>query len=240
MAFIDKWLEAVDIKNSVLCAGLDPAEFKMGRGEKGLPEGADKREWSIDYLKAVAPYCAAIKININYWKNEGDMKTLAEITEIAHSCNLVVIEDSKLADIGSTNDAGFYYAKEKSVDAVTFSPFSGNTKEAGEQARQRDLGIISMCLMSNPGYETEKNKLVPVLEEYPYYFNVKFIDGVPYVKQYISLACKSRLYGLDGIVIGAPSPDNHITEQEIADVREYTRSDLLVLMPGVGAQGGEA
>ncbi len=41
-SFREKWLEAVKEKNSVLCAGLDPAEFGMGRGEKGLPKNVIK------------------------------------------------------------------------------------------------------------------------------------------------------------------------------------------------------
>jgi len=79
MKFLEKWLEAVNKKNSVLCAGLDPAEFEMERGEKGLPEGIDKKEWSLRYIEAVAPYCAAIKPNIQYWKGGGDLKDLQDI-----------------------------------------------------------------------------------------------------------------------------------------------------------------
>ena len=54
-----------------------------------------------------------------------------------------------------------------------------------------------------------------------------------------------RKFGVDGIVIGAPSPKdhpkpNHIKDWEIAKVRSYVDDNMLVLLPGVGAQGGEA
>jgi len=240
MAFIDKWLEVVDRKNSVLCAGFDPAEFEMGRGEKGLPRFANKRDWSFDYIEAVALDCAAIKPNINYLQNLGDMTILTDITKFAHSRNLVVILDNKSADMGSSNDAGFYYAKKKSIDAITFSSFAGNMREVAEQTKKREIGIISMCLMSNPEYEREKNKLVSIDKNEYDAKDIIYVSEEPHVKQYIQLANDAYHYGIESILIGAPSSNNHITEEEIDTVRGYVSDDMLVLMPGVGAQGGEA
>ncbi len=169
-SFREKWLEAVEKKNSVLCAGLDPAEFLMGRGEKGRPAGTDKLSWAFQYIEAIAPYCAALKPNIQYWKNaanlqmssKGGMQSLLEITFFAHNKGLVVIDDSKITGIGDTNEAGFFYAKQKEFDVVTFSPFAGNMQEAVQQTHARNLGLISMVLMSNPEYEDEKKKLVRI------------------------------------------------------------------------------
>jgi orotidine-5'-phosphate decarboxylase len=258
MSFKEKWLAAVEKKNSVLCAGLDPAEFNMERGDEGLPKSEpSKRHWAVRYIEAVAPYCAAIKPNIQYWKGRGymqdeeDMCTLGEICGLSHALGMVVIEDSKLADIGSTNDAGMYYAAKKGMNAITYSPFAGNIKEAVEQAHKRNLGLISMCLMSNPEYEKEKNKLVSIegesgydskdiitMNDVPY--AQQSINDVQYVKQYIQLAHDSAKYGLDGIVIGAPSKKNHIKEEEIQKARRYAGDNMLALLPGAGAQGGEA
>jgi len=237
--FLKNWLEAVDKKNSVLCAGLDPADFEMGRGGKGLPEGINKRDWAIKYVTAVAPFCAAIKPNFQYWKDEGDVKTLKEIYDLAKMEGLVVIDDSKLADIGSTNDAGIFYAAQR-ADAVTIAPYAGNMEEAKKMAEKRDIGAITMCIMSNPEYEREKAKLVPVDESGYHRPDIKMVDGKPYVHRYIQLAHDAHQYGIDGIVIGAPSAKNHIEEKEISKVRSYVGDDMLVLLPGVGAQGGEA
>ena len=245
-SFREKWLAAVEQKNSVLCAGLDPAEFEMGRGEEGLPESVkdsqDKLSWGIHYLEAVAPYCAAAKANIQYWKGEGDMESLAVLVECAKEIGLVVIDDSKLADIGSTNDAGLNHAKQKGFDAVTLAPFAGNMKEAAEQAKKRDIGLISMCLMSNPEYESVKNQWVHLenIDRFPNSFDAIEIQGIPHVKKYIQLAHDAAQYGIDGIVIGAQSKKNHLKDKEIFAVRAYSRDDTLVLLPGVGAQGGEA
>ena len=246
MSFYDKWKKAVESKNSILCAGLDPAECTMGRKEEGLREGTSKLEWALKYVTAVAPYCAAVKPNVNYWKEHDDMRSLREIVDLAHSQGLVVIDDSKLADIGDTNDAGIYHSKSKGFDAVTIAPFAGNLAQAAQQAKARDIGAITMCLMSNPEYEREKNKLVPVSDAL---FTLmmtltsnpgKVIDGQTYLYQYIYLAYESTLHHIDGIVIGAPSPKNHIKENEIKKVRDLVNSTTLVLLPGIGKQGGEA
>lgn len=241
VSFREKWLEAVEKKDSVLCAGLDPAEYGMGR-EECLPFLADKREWSFRYLEAVAPYAAAVKTNINYWKKRNDMQTLSELANYAFCLGLVIIDDSKLADIGSTNDAGMYYSSENNFDAVTLAPFAGNMKEAAEQARKREIGLISMCLMSNSEYERVKKQWVQIDNKEDCYYpaDIVEIEGVPHVKKYTQLAHDAAKYGIDGIVIGAPSEHNHLKEKEIFTARQYSRDDTLVLLPGIGAQDGEA
>ncbi len=239
MTFRERWLTAVDKNNSVLCAGLDPAEFNMGRGEKGLAEGVYLVDWALDYVEAVAPYCAALKPNTQYWK--WDYAVLEEIAKNAQDMGLVVIEDAKYADIGSTNDAGLFQSEGIGVDAVTYSPFAGNMEEAVTQAHARDLGLISMCLMSNPEYEDEKNSLKPVVDaDYNLPDVILTRGGTRYVKQYMKLAHDAEKYGVDALVIGAPSTKNHLTDDEISNARRYGGDKMLVLMPGVGAQGGEA
>ncbi len=246
MTFRDKWLTAVDAKNSILCAGLDPAESEMGRGNEGLPERTNKLEWALKYVSAIAPFSAAVKPNINYWKENDGMHSLREIVDLAHSLGLVVIDDSKLADIGDTNDAGLYHSKSKGFDAVTIAPFAGNLKQAAAQAKARDIGAISMCLMSNPEYEREKSKLVPIDDTLFSTFlhltsnAVRVIDEQAYVLQYVYLAYEATIYGVEGIVIGAPSDKNHIKDYEIKRVSDVASSNTLVLLPGLGKQGGEA
>ncbi len=226
MAFADKWYQAVRQKDSVVCAGLDPAEFDMGRGGKGLPEGVDKGEWALEYVEAVAPYCAAVKPNMNYWKDIGDMETLTKISKLAHKEGMVVIDDSKLSDIGSTNEAGVFYTGKHLADAVTYAPFAMNIKEVAEQGKQWNVGIIALCIMSNPEYAVMKNAIVKHDGKHMRMF------------EYIAMQCGE--YGIDGVVIGAPSKDkNHITEEEIETAMQYLDNQV-VLMPGVGEQGGEA
>jgi len=247
-SFRENWLEAVERSGSVLCAGVDPAEYAMGRGEKGLPNGVDKSVWALEYVEAVAPFVAAVKPNLQYWKGEDDTETLLDMEQLAREKGIVTIDDSKLADIGTTNDAGVFYGRQR-ADAITFSPFAGNMEEAVGQARNRNVGLISMVLMSNPEFARQKNMLVPIdsvngwREKDVFYMNrvgSKLAEGIPHVRQYVQLAHDAKKFGVDGVVIGAPSEKNHIESFEIETVRHYVGDEMLVLLPGVGAQGGEA
>lgn len=223
MSFAGDWKAKVAERNTVLCAGLDPAEAGLGRGRQGLPPNADKREWSLQYLKAVAPYCSAVKPNVQYWKGPCDSRDLEEICAAAHELGLLVIEDAKIADIGPSNDAGFFYASRR-ADAVTFAPFAGNVSEAVEQAHGRGVGLIVLSLMSNAEYAAEKTQPTGP-------------DGVP---RYRRIAEDAIAAGADGLVVGAPSASNHITGEEVAAVRECMGAGPIVLTPGVGAQNGTA
>ena len=101
-----------------------------------------------------------------------------------------------------------------------------------------------MCLMTNPEYEREKNKLVrlnsndySILAEDLIVLNDKHGRPAQYVRQYIHLASEARKFGLDGLVIGTTA---HIQDNEIERARVYAGEEMLVLLPGIGEQGGEA
>ena len=218
--FRDKWFEAVDKKNSILCAGLDPAEYGQ-RADNVLPRGADKLKWCLDYVEQVASFSAAVKPNRNYIKDFSRSETKKLVSRI-HELGMVSIDDAKLTDIGETNDSGFYHPQEEDFDAVTYAAFPGNTKEAIDQAHARGLGIIPLVLMSNKQFEPMKNAKIRGLLGYEYF------------------ALQAAENGADAVVVGAPSPDNHIKDSEVKRVKEIVGNEMLVLMPGVGAQGGDA
>lgn len=218
MTFKNKWLAAVEQKQSILCVGLDPAEHGQRKGAS-LPIQQNKLDWCIDFIKKVSPHAAAIKPNRNYLKDfsRADMKAL---NDAIHHYGMVSIDDSKLADIGDTNDAGIYHAACEGYDAVTYAPFPGNIRETQAFAAHHHMGLIVLVLMSNPEYEVIKNATIKGQKAFEYF------------------AHEVKACGADGIVIGAPSAKNHITPQEIHRVREIIGQPL-VLVPGIGAQGGD-
>ena len=217
--FKDKWLEAVRRKNSILCVGLDPAEYGQ-RADGYLPQGADKFEWCIKLIEEVAKFASGIKPNRNYIKDFSRKQTRDLVSRI-HELGMVAIDDSKLTDIGETNDSGLYHSQTEGFDAVTYAAFPGNTREAVSQAHQRGLGLIPLVLMSNPEFRAIKESRIRGLNGYEY------------------LAFQSAEFEADAVVIGAPSPTNHIKDKEVRRVKEIV-GEQLVLMPGVGAQGGDA
>ncbi len=216
--FREKWLESVKRKNSILCVGLDPAEY--GQRADSIPHGISKLEWAIQFIGKVAPFAAAVKPNRNYIKDLS-REDIQKINNLVHVLGMVSIDDSKLVDIGDTNDSGLYHAQAEGFDAVTYSPFPGNMQEAVNQARARGLGLIPLVLMSNKQFKRMKNMRIGNMRAFEYY------------------AWQAAEYDADAIVVGAPSPDNHITDEEVRAVKEIVE-DKLVLMPGVGAQGGDA
>lgn len=155
--FIEKWYKISKEKNTNICAGLDPAIFWMWRWEKGLQDWVDKLEWSLNYIKAVAPYVAAIKPNVWYFWNVWERTILKKICDEIHKHWLLAIIDSKISDIWSTSDSYIYDYKELDFDALTIAPYAWNVEELVNYGKNRDIAVITMWLMSNPGYKTEMN-----------------------------------------------------------------------------------
>jgi orotidine-5'-phosphate decarboxylase len=239
--FTEKWLEAVERKNSVLCAGLDPPEFEEGR-KQYVPKGIKKRDFALRFIEAVAEKSVAIKPNQKFWDGIGDAERLSEVMDYAKEKELLVIYDCKAADIGASNDEQLLHANNRRFDAVTLACYAGNMKEAAEQCKKRNLGGIHMCLMSNPDYQREKEMLVPIPDEEKEEYG---LDAVYFfgnkVKRYIQLAHDANKFNLEGIVVGAPSDKNHIKEEEIEKISRYISKDKSILVPGIGGkQGGDA
>ncbi len=218
MGFQAQWLETVRRKQSLLCVGIDAAEPGQ-RNEKALPSDLSKVEWTLGIIDQVAPYAAAIKLNRNYYKDISRSE-MQRINARIHAHDMLSIDDSKLADIGETNDAGIYHAKAEGFDAITYAPFPGNTLQACAQADKHAIGLIVLVLMSNPEYRLMKEARIG---EQPLYLH---------------LAKQVAEGKAAGIVIGAPSDSNHITAHEIEEVAQLL-PESLVLVPGIGAQGGE-
>jgi hypothetical protein len=105
-------------------------------------------------------------------------------------------------------------------------------------ANKRDLGIFTMCLMSNPEYKTQKHMLVPVDATWYDPHDIHIFGEQAYVYRYIALAKESCDAGALGVVIGASWEHNHIQLEEIKRVYQYLWKDQLILCPWTGAQWG--
>ncbi len=218
--FIEKWHRLRQEKNSNICAGLDPSVYEMGRGEKGLAKGVDKLEWSLKYIEAVAPYVVAIKPNAGSWGNVGDRTALKKVVDKIHQMGLLAIIDSKVADLGFTNDSWFYDYKQLGFDAVTVAPYAGNIENISQIARERDIAIITMGMMSNPEFKTEMNFVNEEGE-----------------KLWENRVQRALLSGVSGLVVGGTYTAK---DKDFLKFVEMTNeSEVLYLVPGIGAQGGE-
>jgi orotidine-5'-phosphate decarboxylase len=134
-----------------------------------------------------------------------------------------VILDAKRGDIGSTAQQ---YAKEAferyGADAVTLSPFMG-FDSIEPYLKYEGKGAFLLCRTSNPGGDDlQTQKLASVAGEPLLYEHVARLANGPW-----------NLNGQLGLVVGATYPN------EIERVRGVAPK-LPLLIPGVGAQGGDA
>jgi orotidine-5'-phosphate decarboxylase len=207
--------------DSLLCVGLDCAMDRLPDAYRSHPEPQLAfGRWIIDQTHAFA---AAYKPNLAFYEARGGAgwDELARTIDHLRSVDpgIFVIADAKRADIGSTN-AGYVTAlfDEMGFDAVTLHPYLG--AEALRPFLERaDKACIVLCRTSNPGAgELQDLK----------------VDGVPLWEV---LATRVRdawdAAGNCMLVMGATYPD------ELRRARELC-PDMTFLVPGVGAQGGDA
>jgi orotidine-5'-phosphate decarboxylase len=223
MIFTEQLLRAQQRNDSLLCVGLDPEPSKFPGAWKGQPERI--YDFCAAIVDATKDLVCAFKPQIAYfaaYRAEDQLERLmAHMRRVAPG--VPVILDAKRGDIGSTAEQ---YAQEAftryQADAVTLSPFMGfDTMEPF--LRFPGKGVILLCRTSNPGGSDLQN------------LRLADIEGQPRVYEHIAKQAQGpwNTNGQMGLVVGATFPE------EIARVRELAPT-LPLLIPGVGAQGGDA
>ena len=223
MDFLAQLKDAERRHDSMLCVGLDPDPSKFPAGMKGDPSRIF--EFCARIVDATKDLVNAFKPQIAYFaahRAEDQLEELmAYIKRVAPG--VPVILDAKRGDIGSTAEQ---YAREAferyQADAVTLSPFMGFDSIEPYLAYP-GKGVILLCRTSNPGgSDWQFQRLADV-------------PGQPRLFEHLARLAQDdwNRNGQLGLVVGATYP------AEIARVRELAPS-LPLLIPGVGAQGGDA
>ena len=220
----EKYLNISKEKGSFININLDPALPKQ-RANNIIPDKytcKDSEEtllnFSLDIIEQVSDYCCSIKPNTQYYL--GHTGILEKITKKIHDHGMLAILDHKLSDIGSTNGSALYWIKKMGFDALTFSPFAGNTQKTVEKAHENNLGVIVLTLMSNP--EAEKMMIYTMVKGEPYYlYTAKIVK-------------KSQA---DGCVVGLTC---FVDDVYIKNIQQTVGDKTLFLLQGIGPQGGQA
>ncbi len=241
-SFSDRLREASEAANSLVCVGLDvnPAMMPAGvlrqaQDERTVGLRQDERgacvegavvEFNRAIVDATADLACAFKPNIAFYEALGMAglraleATIEHIRSAAPDC--VIIMDAKRGDIGNTVEA---YATAMfdawGVDAVTVNPWGGMDTVEPWLGRA-DKGVFVWCRGSNPGAADLQD--LPVAGE----------DGR---REPVYMRLARNLAGLPargnlGLVVGATAPE------QLAAVRRVC-PDMPILIPGVGAQGGD-
>ena len=223
MTFIEQLRQAERANGSLLCVGLDPEPAKFPAAMQG--DASKIYDFCAAIVDATADLVIAFKPQIAYFAAHGAEAQLERL--MAHmrrtAPQVPIILDAKRGDIGSTAEQ---YAKEAferyGADCVTLSPFMG-FDSVQPYLKYHGKGAFLLCRTSNPGGDDLQNQRLAGL------------PGQPTLFEHIASLVQGpwNLNGQLGLVVGATYP------AEIERVRAVAPT-VPLLIPGVGAQGGDA
>lgn len=216
--FINKLSAAWTTNQTLLCVGLDPDLDRLPVQLQGQPDAI--YQFCKAIIDATADLACSFKPQIAYFAALGAEGQLERICAYLRSNypHIPLILDAKRGDIGATAKQ---YAREAfdryGADAVTVNPYMG-FDSVEPYMEWTDRGAIVLCRTSNAGGS-----------------DLQFLDvhGQPLYQHVARLvATEWNRNGQCALVVGATFPE------ELAQVRAIV-GDMPLLVPGVGAQGGD-
>jgi len=210
MTFIDKLLNASRKNESWLCIGLDP--------DPELLPKVDVVQFNKAIIEATSDLVCAYKPNLAFYEALGtEGFTILEKTIKPIPADIPVIGDAKRGDIGNTARA---YARALfsvlGFDAATVTPYLG-FDSIEPFISYEDKGVFILCRTSNKGATD---------------FQDLRTNGLPLYEAVARKAKEWNIHGNIGLVVGATYPE------ELKRIRSIC-PDMPLLIPGVGAQGGD-
>jgi len=217
--FFDRLTDEIDTKDSLVCVGLDPVPSH-------IPDGVGIAEFNRRIVEATSDVAVAYKPNSAFYESltvEGKdgWRILRETVEEA-SVHAPVILDAKRGDIGHSSRR---YAKLLEIaDSITVNPYLG-TDSIRPFLEHSESGVFVLCKTTNSGSADFQDLETGDDED---------DEGKPFYSHVAERATEwNELNGNVGLVVGATHPE------EMEEVRGHA-GDLPFLVPGIGAQGGDA
>jgi len=249
--FADVLIDKINEKQNPSVVGLDPRFNKIPKfivdemigkfGKNFQAIGMSFFEFNKGIINAVKDIVPAVKPQMAFYEQYGlyGVKAFEDTVRYAKSKGLIVIEDAKRNDIGSTAQAysdghigmvDSFDGKEKSfdVDCITVNPYLGSDgiKPFIESIKNYDKGIFVLVKTSNPS----SGEFQDVVTEN----GVRnYIIVARNVNKWCDETIGSSGYGSVGAVVGATYP------KQAEELRKIMPKSIF-LVPGYGAQGGSA
>lgn len=215
--FADKLRDAQAVNRSLLCVGLDPDPARFPESIGRSPESIVVFNRAI--IEATADLACCYKPNLGFYLSYGALgvESLAQVRRDVPA-HIPVLLDAKFGDMDITS-VGYARAAFETwnFDAVTVNPFLGHDALMPFLAYQ-DRGIFILAKTSNPGSGLLQDR--------------RLDDGSTVSMAVVGLANDWNTAGNVGLVVGATYPE------QMAEIRAAA-PDLPILVPGVGAQGGD-
>ena len=224
MGFIEKLRARWQQADSLVCVGLDPDPAKFP--DAFVDDDDALFSFCRDIVDATAGYACAFKPQIAYFAahngGEAALQRLVAHINGAHP-DVPVILDAKRGDIGSTAEQYAVEAFERyGADAVTLYPYRGRDS-AAPFLQYNDRGCVFLCHTSNPGARDFQELTVSDGSG----------GGEPlYQRIARTIAGEWNADGNCALVVGATFPE------ELKVIRGIV-GDMPLLIPGIGAQGGD-
>lgn len=214
-------VQEITKKRSFLCVGLDTALNKIPSFLKKAENPVF--EFNKRIIDATAPFSVAFKLNTAFYESNGvqgwiDLEKTVNYIKTYYP-DLFVIADAKRGDIGNTSKmyAQAFFNSMK-CDAITVAPYMGSDSVSPFLEIEGKWAIV-LALTSNEGaYDFQTMELKDSN-------NTLFETVLVKSKQWGSK--ENMMY-----VVGATKPES------FKKIREIVPEHFL-LVPGVGAQGGD-
>ena len=234
-------LQELAAKNGPLCVGLDtdPSYIPENIVKQYENAPAAVLEYNKQIINRVAADKTAccFKVQIAYYEAMGleGLKVYSQTLKLVHDSGLIAISDIKRGDIGATSQAyaRAHFTGDFETDIITINPYMGfdtlqpYTKYA--EPENGGKGAFVLLCTSNPGMtdiEHQELKAGGLLLE-------RVGDEIARIGSDFAKFYPEQTCGIYGAVVGAT---------QVADAR-YLRDkykDTFFLIPGYGAQGGDA
>ncbi len=213
--FQKKYQTASQRNNSLLCIGLDTDISKLPKSV--LNSSNPVLYFNKKIIDATSDLVCCYKPNYAFYGVLGDRgwSTLRETIEYIPK-DIPVLVDAKIGDIGNTSSLyARMFFEELNADALTVTPYMGEDCVL-PFLDYRDRTTFIVCLTSNKGADD---------------FEKSLSDGSPLFEHVINKALEWSPNKNCGLVIGATQPDYFSRVRLLAP-------DMPLLIPGIGAQGG--
>ncbi len=222
MNFIESLKNAWVKNNSLLCVGLDPDLKKIPAAIRGKDRAIF--EFCTGIVDATADLVCAFKPQIAYFAAQQAEDQLKDLIEYIHTAypQIPVILDAKRGDIGNTAEQYAVEAFERyQADAVTLSPYMGKDS-VDPYLAYPEKGIVLLCRTSNAGGSDLQALEVSINGQ-----RMKLYEHVARM-----IASQWNANGQCMLVAGATYTE------ELSSIRRIV-GDMPLLVPGIGAQGGD-
>jgi orotidine-5'-phosphate decarboxylase len=216
MNFTQRLCAVQEERNTLLCIGLDPDLQKLPRAVRGLENPI--LEFNRRIIESTAEFVCAYKLNLAFYESAGERgaallkNTLSLIPEA-----IITIGDAKRGDIGNSSEM---YARalldQDGFTATTVNPYLG-FDSVEPFLRRADRGTFILSLTSNPGAKD---------------FQYLKAGSRPLYEHVIRKVKRWNTRENCGLVVGATRP------RELQQIRRLVPK-LPLLIPGIGAQGGD-